>query len=154
MDNPKAYRFTKPGKEEREAIEPFFKEGVWSQNTLLKLHNEVYIFDNSTFHQAQNLLVKINCRPLPIGSLKRNFFAPAHFTPMSAASLTNLPKIEVDLSSALDYLRKKSFHIEDLPREGGYALLAYQNAVLGLIKIHRGGQKWTNLYPTGFRIVN
>ncbi|TVR80451.1 MAG: hypothetical protein EA409_08470 [Saprospirales bacterium] len=154
IDLSRVYRFTRPGKEEREAIRPFLKEEFLLQNTVLQLLDEVYILKNTIFHEAQMMLAKINCRPLSIGSLKKNFYAPAHFTAMSTASLTYLPKIEVDHSSALDYLRKKSFTIEGLPRDGGYALLAYQNAVLGLIKIHIGGQKWTNLYPTGFRIVN
>jgi 16S rRNA C967 or C1407 C5-methylase (RsmB/RsmF family)/NOL1/NOP2/fmu family ribosome biogenesis protein len=60
----------------------------------------------------------------------------------------NLTVIDLDLESALLYLRKDPFALEI--SEHGYCLVSYKNQILGWIK--NLGNRFNNLYPANWRI--
>lgn len=88
---------------------------------------------------------------LELGIFKNKDFVPTHSLAMSGYVSPEIPTIQLDKSGALRYLSKKDF---DLPQNlsKGWNLVAYQNLVLGWIKVL--DNRINNYYPTEIRIRN
>ncbi len=89
-------------------------------------------------------------RGMELGSVKGRDFIPAQPLAM-ARSLRDgaLPTAEVDLSTAIEYLRRNAVTVE-APR--GIVLLTYGGKPLGFIK--NLGNRANNLYPSPWRILS
>ncbi|MEG1648817.1 MAG: rRNA cytosine-C5-methylase [Rikenellaceae bacterium] len=86
-----------------------------------------------------------------IGKFFANDFKPAH--PLALfidSNETMLPKIDVDLQTAQEYLRKNV--IDPSKFEQGINIVSYNNQAIGYIK--RIGTRCNNLYPKEYRIFN
>lgn len=113
--------------------------------------SEVIGFHKEIAVQIKTLLsaLKIKKMPLHGGQLKGHDFIPHPY----AAYLTFLnevvPRLDVDLQTALMYLKKQNF----LPAQTtkGFTLLTYQNQGLGWLK--NLGSRINNYYPADWRIL-
>jgi NOL1/NOP2/fmu family ribosome biogenesis protein len=85
-----------------------------------------------------------------MGTIIRNELIPDHELALSIASNNNLPGVEVDERSALDFLRRKDIKINADAR--GWATINYRNIILGLVKILPN--RINNYYPREWRILN
>jgi len=89
--------------------------------------------------------LKRNIRLVIWETQKGKNIVPSHALAMSIAlNKDSFPRWEVDLPTALAYLRRESFHSlpDDLPT--GYIILYYQNIPLGFVK--NIGSRANNLY--------
>lgn len=82
------------------------------------------------------------------GEIKGNDFIPAHALAMSALYSPTIPVISIDMETALQYLRKQTIQIPG--NEAGWALVSYQEKILGWIKKIPG--RINNYYPAEYRI--
>ena len=85
-----------------------------------------------------------------IGSIIRDELIPSHEGIMSTAYANKLPTIEVDLPTALDYLRRNDIK-PDTPYKG-WAVIHYLGIALGLVKLLPN--RVNNYYPKEWRILN
>jgi NOL1/NOP2/fmu family ribosome biogenesis protein len=85
-----------------------------------------------------------------LGTMIRNELIPAHDLAVSKITSNNIPRINVDIETALQYLRKEEFTVE--PGMKGWVLLTYEQLPLGWIKII--GNRINNYYPKEWRILN
>lgn len=83
-----------------------------------------------------------------IGKLIRGELIPAHAFVMSKLLQNSIPTIEIDKSTAIQYLRKENIQIET--EISGWAICTYQNIPLGWIKILPN--RVNNYYPVDWRI--
>lgn len=120
----------------------------------------IITYNNTIYCIAQkhlNILniVKNNLYIINFGTELGQFFS-ADFKPSHPLSLfidgndTILPKVEVDLTTAQEYLRKNT--IEPTLFEQGINTVSYQGQAIGYIK--RVGARCNNLYPKEYRIYN
>ncbi|MBC7412967.1 MAG: hypothetical protein H7331_11015 [Bacteroidia bacterium] len=86
---------------------------------------------------------------LCIGELVGNDLIPNHDWAMSIRSPTKFNTVDVDLETALTYLRKNNFTLPNAPK--GWILLTYQHVGLGWIK--NLGNRLNNYYPTNYRLL-
>ena len=78
-------------------------------------------------------------------------FAPQHSLSMSKATrLEAFPQLELNLESALAYLRTEALPLTNLPL--GLLLVTYHGVPLGFVK--NVGSRCNNLYPKEWRIRN
>jgi 16S rRNA C967 or C1407 C5-methylase (RsmB/RsmF family)/NOL1/NOP2/fmu family ribosome biogenesis protein len=85
-----------------------------------------------------------------LGALIRNELIPAHELAVSNIINTLLPKLEIDIETALQYLRKVDITVESELR--GWVLLTHQQLPLGWIKVMPN--RTNNYYPKEWRILN
>lgn len=85
---------------------------------------------------------------LELGALKQQDFIPAHALALSTAINSGLPSVELDLETALKYLRKEPFDMPNL--QGSWFLARYQGVNLGWIKNIKG--RINNYYPKEWRV--
>ena len=85
-----------------------------------------------------------------IGTLIRNELIPAHEFVLSKLVSDKIPRIDILLSIAQDFLRRKEISIDTNIR--GWAILVYDGAQLGFVKILPG--RINNYYPKDLRILN
>ena len=87
---------------------------------------------------------------IELGTVKGRDVIPAHALALSTVrNRTAYPEVEVDLPTALDYLRHEAIFLpEEAPR--GYVLVTYQGHALGFVK--NLGNRSNNLYPQEWRI--
>jgi NOL1/NOP2/fmu family ribosome biogenesis protein len=113
------------------------------QNTLLAIPSH---FEMQIKALLKNLYVKK--LGLDLGEIKGKDLIPAHALAMS--SWENLPygKVEVDLATALQYLRRADLVLEG---EKGWQAICYQNIRLGWAKLLPN--RTNNYYPTEWRIL-
>lgn len=82
---------------------------------------------------------------------KGHDFVPAHSLAMSQSlNRESFPLIEVNLDTALTYLRRESVMLPEGTQKG-YVLLTYQGQSLGFVK--NLGNRSNNLYPCAWRIL-
>jgi 16S rRNA C967 or C1407 C5-methylase (RsmB/RsmF family)/NOL1/NOP2/fmu family ribosome biogenesis protein len=96
----------------------------------------------------QNLYIKK--AGVNMGSIIRNELIPSHEWALSTVAAGILPRMEVDETTALDYLRRKDIVIDTGLR--GWTLLVYADLPLGLVKILPN--RLNNYYPKEWRILN
>ncbi|MDR0547005.1 MAG: rRNA cytosine-C5-methyltransferase [Dysgonamonadaceae bacterium] len=95
--------------------------------------------------------LKIVFAGMALEDIKGKNFAPPHALAMSTAlPEKTFPRWELDLETALKYLRKES--LSNVPAEipRGFVLVAYRNQALGFVK--NIGNRANNLYPHEWRI--
>jgi 16S rRNA C967 or C1407 C5-methylase (RsmB/RsmF family)/NOL1/NOP2/fmu family ribosome biogenesis protein len=85
-----------------------------------------------------------------IGSMIREELIPSHELAMSTLISNTIPSIEVDLETALNYLRHES--INKSFSQSGWVLLKYGGLPLGFIKTMTN--RINNYYPREWRILN
>ncbi len=87
---------------------------------------------------------------IKMGTIIRNELIPHHELAVSTILNDNISQIEVDLLTALQYLRRQEIKIDTDAK--GWALLSYSNLPIGWIKILPN--RINNYYPPQWRIVN
>jgi 16S rRNA C967 or C1407 C5-methylase (RsmB/RsmF family)/NOL1/NOP2/fmu family ribosome biogenesis protein len=85
-----------------------------------------------------------------IGSIVRDGFLPSHELAVSTILSKNIPFIEIDKATALEYLRRHELKIETELK--GWVLLKYNQLPIGWIKIL--ANRINNYYPKEWRILN
>ena len=118
----------------------------------IKMADEVIAIPSSVFPAVmllrENLYIKkagIKC-----GSLIRNELVPDHELVMSLIMKSKIARVEVDLRTALDYLRRKEIQLDHALQ--GWAIISYLGFSLGFVKILQN--RINNYYPREWRIIN
>ncbi len=106
-----------------------------------------YIEEDLRLIQSSLYLKKAGVK---MGAIIRGELIPAHDLAVSTIINADLPKLEVDKETALQYLRKQEFKIDtDLK---GWVLLSHEQMAIGWIKIM--ANRINNYYPKEWRILN
>ncbi len=88
---------------------------------------------------------------IEIATLKGKDVIPAQALALSTAlNKEAFPSIEVDYTTAINYLRRETIILRDAPR--GFVLLLYNGHPLGFVK--NLGNRANNLYPQNWRILS
>lgn len=85
---------------------------------------------------------------IELGSLKGKDFVPAHELALSLLPISTINEVDVDLETALQYLKKQVLHIEG-PK--GWNSISYCGLRLGWIKVLPN--RTNNYYPAEWRIL-
>ena len=113
-------------------------------------------FIPATLAEMHQLLVRnrlyLLSAGVELGIQKGKDLQPAHALSLSTALRRGtFPEVDLDLTTALNYLRREAIVLPaDTPR--GYVLLTYRNLPLGFVK--NIGNRCNSLYPTEWRIRN
>jgi NOL1/NOP2/fmu family ribosome biogenesis protein len=83
------------------------------------------------------------------GSMGRNDFIPDHELVLSYLISSEAPRMDMDKTKALQYLRKQVF--EPAPGPKGWYIASYEGLTLGLVK--HLGNRLNNYYPASWRIL-
>lgn len=137
-------------KAERELVNPYILDA--DKYDFIKFKDEILALpatmtDDFLLLQSSLYFKKAGVK---IGTLIRNSLVPQHEWAVSSIASGILPKVDVDLATAQQYLRKKD--IEIITDVKGWATVCYQNVPLGLVKILTG--RCNNYYPKDWRILN
>ena len=106
-----------------------------------------YFEDDLSVIQSALYIKKAGVR---LGAIIRNELIPAHDLAVSNIIHSNLPKIELDKETALQYLRKQEIKIESAIK--GWVLVTHEQLPLGWIKVI--SNRINNYYPKEWRILN
>ena len=140
----------KVSKNEMEVLKPWLKNAddffFIKQNEdiiamPLHLHNDLAAIQNSLY---------IKKAGVKMGAVIRDELIPHHELALSTIISKGIPSIEVDLQTALQYLRKQEIKIKYSLK--GWALIKYQQLPLGWVKILPN--RINNYYPKEWRILN
>ena len=85
-----------------------------------------------------------------LGTIIRNELIPDHELAISSIINTNIPAIEIDTETALNYLRRNEIKLEVGMK--GWALVTHRQLPLGWVKIL--SNRVNNYYPKDWRILN
>ena len=107
----------------------------------LHLENDLGIIQSSLY---------IKKAGVKLGTLIRNELIPAHELAVSNIINPGIYRLEVDLETALQYLRKQEIKIDSGLK--GWGLLTHQHLPIGWIKVI--GHRINNYYPAAWRILN
>ena len=139
----------KANSKEAEIIRPFLKSA--GDYIFIKFNEEILaipVFMGNELHVLQNLYIKkIGVK---IGTVIRDEVIPHHELAMAPILNEKIPAIEVDESTALQYLRKQEIKLDTVLKD--WSLLVFQGIPLGWIKILQG--RINNYYPKEWRILN
>jgi len=105
------------------------------------------ILNEIPFLQSSLYLKKAGVK---IGSIIRNELIPDHEFALSRLMSDSVPSVDVDMESALQYLRRQDIAVDTELK--GWVLIKFQNMPLGWIKILPN--RINNYYPKGWRILN
>lgn len=146
----KKHKLEKLSAKESEVVKPFLKNA--SDYFFIKQNDEVItiptIFEeNLTTIQNTLYIKKAGVRS---GSIIRNELIPHHELAVSTIIAESITSIEVDETTAQQYLRKQDIII--YTKLKGWALITYQQLPLGWIKILPN--RINNYYPKEWRILN
>lgn len=85
------------------------------------------------------------------GERKGKDYVPSHFIAMSGIATQSFGTLQLDYSTALDYLQRAT---DSLPNDGhpGWHLVSFDGTMLGWVK--RIAQGWKNHYPMSWRLRN
>ncbi len=83
------------------------------------------------------------------GQVKGKDFIPSHFLAMSGIQHSDIKRIDLDLSGALDYLERSTI-ISSSENLNGWYLTTFENTCLGWMKLTSQG--WKNHYPINWRL--
>ena len=151
-----AYESKSKGKSERlspkemEVVKPWLKNGddfffIKQQEEVIAMpiHLERYLADIQWALYIKKAGVKL-------GTIIRNELIPDHELAISTIIQTNIPAIEVDKETALNYLRRNEIKLGiDIK---GWALITHQLLPLGWVKVLPN--RVNNYYPKEWRILN
>ena len=115
-------------------------------------HQENIIALSNEFKDAYNSLLKnlyVKKMGLAIGTLKGADLIPSHTLAMSTWKNLPFQTMEVDETTALQYLRRADLH---LPGGKGWHAIQYKNTRLGWAKLLPN--RSNNYYPNEWRILN
>lgn len=132
-------------------VKPYLKDG--ENFFFIKQHDEVIALPNhlETELAAIQFSLYIKKAGVTLGSIIRNQLIPAHALALSTVYNSNLPQIEIDKETALQYLRRQEIKISTGVLKD-WVLLTYINLPLGWIKILPN--RINNYYPKDWRIFN
>jgi NOL1/NOP2/fmu family ribosome biogenesis protein len=86
-----------------------------------------------------------------VGKIIKNKLQPEHDSITSTAlDLSSFPVVEISYENAVSFLKKETFHIDNLPL--GWVILSYETVYLGWIK--SVGNRFNNYYPNELKIFN
>jgi 16S rRNA C967 or C1407 C5-methylase (RsmB/RsmF family)/NOL1/NOP2/fmu family ribosome biogenesis protein len=143
------FKFTIPTKSDLQILNSFFE--LPPDSFYLTHQSEVIaiplIFKDSISTLLSQLYVKKT--GIAMGAIKGKDFIPAHALAMSQWKTLPYDRQEVDLETALNYLRRADF---TLPAGKGWKLLTYLNLPLGWVK--QLPNRSNNYYPNEWRILN
>lgn len=125
-------------------------------NGIERLHffqrgEEIFAFDAQYAHELAMVssVLKLRKSGLRLGELIRDDFVPNHELAMSIIKSAEIPNIEIDHKQALQYLRRETLDLGDIPK--GWSLVQYKHIALGWVKQVQGKAK--NHYPLNWRIL-
>jgi NOL1/NOP2/fmu family ribosome biogenesis protein len=112
---------------------------------------EIFTFEAQMAHEIYMLssVLKLRKSGLRLGELIRDEFIPNHELAMSTDRTALIPHIDLDLKQALQYLRRETLDLGDVPK--GWLLVQYKHISLGWVKQVQGKAK--NHYPLNWRIL-
>ena len=143
------FQFTPLGKKELTGLQALYT--LPAQYTFIQHQEEVIAVPLHCFQDLQTIRSHLYVKKMGmrIGVLKGSDLVPAHDLAMSQWTDMPYPDISVDLSDALQFLRRADFSIAG-PR--GWHSISYMNCRLGWVKLlpHR----LNNYYPNSWRILN
>jgi 16S rRNA C967 or C1407 C5-methylase (RsmB/RsmF family)/NOL1/NOP2/fmu family ribosome biogenesis protein len=114
-------------------------------NDLIVALPEKYVEEINWLSHQLNVVTKGTA----IATVKHEKLIPEHALALSTElNQNNFPSIELDLATALSYLRKETILIGE--GQKGFALVTYQNHPLGFVNLL--GNRVNNLYPANWRI--
>ncbi len=93
--------------------------------------------------------LKVRYAGVELGTLAKNDLLPEHALALSTLLKEEIVKVELDLTQALDYLRKNELKIDS--EHKGWALAVYNHFPLGWMKLL--GNRINNYYPKEWRIL-
>ncbi len=151
-----AYESKSKGKSERlspkeiEVVKPWLKNG--DDFFFIKQKEEVIAIP---MHLERNLAdiqwtLYIKKAGVKLGTIIRNELIPDHELAISCIINTNIPAIEVDKETALNYLRRTEIKLESDIK--GWALITHQQLPLGWVKVLPN--RVNIYYPKEWRILN
>ena len=107
----------------------------------MHLENDLAIIQSSLY---------IKKAGVKLGTMIRNELVPAHDLAVSTIINNNIPRLNVDIETALEYLRKVDIKMETEMR--GWVLITHQHLPVGWIKVM--ANRSNNYYPAAWRILN
>ncbi len=143
------FKFTPLLKNELAVVQSFFDLPTTHlylshQNSMIAIPK---LFESSILSILSNLYVKK--LGLDLGTIKGKDFIPSHALAMSYWRNLPFEKIEVNTSTALDYLRRAQIQLDG---NVGWHLITYQGIGLGWAKLLPN--RVNNYYPNEWRILN
>jgi NOL1/NOP2/fmu family ribosome biogenesis protein len=150
VDNGRKAKTLFASKEEAMLLENYIVDA--GRYSFLKLNNELLAIPKSILSEVLQLKDQLYIRKAGVkaGALIRNELLPDHELVLSNIMLPVFPVLEVDESTALDYLRRKEFVIDTTSK--GWVIISHLGFALGLIKILPN--RINNYYPKEWRIIN
>ncbi|MEO6490248.1 MAG: RNA methyltransferase [Ferruginibacter sp.] len=135
---------------EMTVIRPYFENP--GDVSFIKWKNEILAFPGILLNDIGVLQSSLYIKKagVKIGKIIRDELIPDHEFAMSRLLSNNIPAVEVDTESALEYLRRKELKVDTELK--GWALLKYNGSILGWIKILPN--RVNNYYPKALRILN
>ncbi len=105
-----------------------------------------FLLQEITFLQKQLYIKKAGTR---IGSLAKNDLIPSHELAMSGMANSSLPFVDLNLASALEYLRLNNIDLQECTI--GWNLVKYKSISLGWLK--KLPNRINNYYPKEWKIL-
>jgi 16S rRNA C967 or C1407 C5-methylase (RsmB/RsmF family)/NOL1/NOP2/fmu family ribosome biogenesis protein len=144
-----SFKLTPLSKNELNILSSFFElplpyKYIMHQNTIIAIPA---LFESVILSLLSHLYIKK--MGLALGEIKGKDFIPAHALAMSYWSQLPYKTLEVNLETALNYLRRASIQLEG---SAGWNLITYQNHRLGWAKLLPN--RVNNYYPNEWRILN
>ncbi|RYY49653.1 MAG: RNA methyltransferase, partial [Chitinophagaceae bacterium] len=115
------------------------------QSDLLAIPKVAY---DSVLQLQQNMYIKK--AGVNFGTVIRQELIPSHELVISTIYSGNIPELEVDQETALNYLRRKDINMDTFIH--GWAVVTYLSVRIGLVKILPN--RINNYYPKDWRILN
>ena len=124
------------------------------ENGQFYLHEkgEVFYLLNDITKTSFHLINQIQASPLPLGEFRKDLFIPSHFIVMAGLQNPQIPTLIIEKEQVRLYLKKTPFKIDT--KNIGWAIVRYQDQLIGWVKIHSKGGKFTNYYPNSLRLLN
>jgi 16S rRNA C967 or C1407 C5-methylase (RsmB/RsmF family)/NOL1/NOP2/fmu family ribosome biogenesis protein len=140
--------FNKISSDEQNAVKQFINAENFE---FINHEGEVIGFRKEISFQIKTILsaLKIKKMPLHVGQLKGKDFIPHPYSAYCTFLNESIAKIDVDLETALKYLKKQNFTPEEITK--GFTLLTYKNFGIGWFK--NLGNRVNNYYPAEWRIL-
>lgn len=144
------HKLDKPGAKELSVLKPFLHHPddlffIRQKETILAMP---HCFETNLLAVQQALYIKK--AGVSLGTVIRDELIPDHELALSRVIDPLLPAIEVDVETALQYLRRQDINLASDAR--GWALLTQQALPLGWVKILPN--RINNYYPKEWRILN
>ncbi|MBC7888629.1 MAG: RNA methyltransferase [Ferruginibacter sp.] len=135
---------------EMEVVKPWLKNG--DDFFYVRQHEEVIAL--SIPMEKELALIRsalyIKKAGVKLGAIIRNELIPAHDLAISTIISRDIPCVEADKETALQYLRRQEIKID--PASTGWLLITFQQIPLGWIKALPN--RFNNYYPKEWRILN